>query len=274
MLEQSITYKWIKHLNLFIQAGQPWDDPKRFYNFSTTEYSEASVFDKIRSLLMTVHNYDPKIITKDIKSPLNQDDLNYLHHIFEKYHGLYDEQNLNEFFQEAPKPVQDALGDLNIWIHRYESIGGFPRFVATWKYKPYRDKFDYADMELFTLSEEWGDLRLNYCEIGKSLYDFWHDNDSYIDKEAFKPHHHFCFDCTVRFTDKTKQEFQVEEEKIWNYFDANYKFFKSLGYEKYDKRLCMGGITIGKLIYNQPRQEILREISKHQTMKSIRLQIQ
>lgn len=272
LLDTNIAHKWTKHLNFFIQAGQPWDDAKRFYNFANSDLTEQVVYNKLYSLLMIIKNYAPEIVTKEISFPLSQDDLNYLHHIFEIYHGLYDKQNENIFYTQAPGQVQNALGDLNIWIHRYESLNQFPRFVGTWKYKPYRDEFDLDDMKLFSLKEEWGDLRLNYCEIGKTLFDFWHDQDQYIHAEAFQPHHHFCFDFTVRFLDKPDKFFNEIEQQVWDYFDQHADFFNSLGYVKHDKKLCLGGLTIGKLITTDPKTEVINQISKHQCLKNIRLE--
>lgn len=260
----------MKHLQLFTQSGQPWDDSTRFYNFPNTKYPESVVVDRLKQLLNVIKNYAPDIVDKDIGEKITQDDLNYFHHIFEVYHGLYDAQDQNEFFKNAPKEVQDALGDLNIWIHRYETLGSMPRFVATWKYKPYRDDMEEEDFKLFSLGEEWGDLILNYCEIGKTLYDMWHDNDAYIAPEAFKPLKNFCFDFTVRFSEKTKDEWTGIEEKIWNYFDQNEDFFHAQGYKKYDPKLSLGSITIAKIETNEPKNIIIEKISKHQCLKSIR----
>jgi len=272
LLDISIAQRWVKHLNLFIQAGQPWDDNKRFYNFPNTQFTEEVVAARLKELITTIKNYDPSVVKKDIGANITQDDLNYFHHIFETCHGLYDAQHTNTFFQNAPVEVQNALGDLNIWIHRYESLGQIPRFVATWKYKPYRDSILDDEFEFFNLSEEWGDLRLNYCEIGKTLFDLWNDNDQYICPEAFKPLHYFCFDFTVRFTDKSKEDFAEMEEKIWQYFDKNQDFFREQGYEKYDTKLSLGAITIAKLIQTADKEKIIKEISDHQQFKSIRIE--
>jgi hypothetical protein len=150
-------------------------------------------------------------------------------------------------------------------------LNAFPRFVATWKYKPYRDLIENSEFELFTLQEEWGDLRLNYCEIGKTLYDFWKDNDQYIAPEAFKPQAHMCFDFTVKFMNYTKLDFENTKKSIWEYFDQNQNFFHKLGYKKYDPKLSLGSITLGKLIQNQSKQDIIESISKHQCLKNIRV---
>jgi len=262
-----IAQRWLKHLNLFIEAGQPWDDAERFYNFPNTQFAKPVVVERLKKLIDTIKNYAPDIINRDIKD-ITGDDLNYLHHVFEKYHGLYDTQNTNNFFTNAPKEVQDALGNLNIWIHRYETLGGMPRFVATWKYKPYREEIQNQDFKLFKLKEQWGDLMLNYCEIGKTLFDFWHDNDQYVSAEAFKPLKHFCFDFTVRFTNHNDQEYQTMEQQIWQYFNQHKNFFEGLGYTAHDPQLSLGWISIGELVYNN-KQQVIEQIAKHQKLKSI-----
>jgi hypothetical protein len=271
LVDTSITHKWLKHLNLFIEAGQPWDDLKRFYNFPNSEYTHDRVVDHLRRLIQTINDYSPGLIQKSIGHSPTQDDLNYLHHIFEVYHGLYDQQSSNEFFSKAPVAVQDALGDLNIWIHRYETLNAFPRFVATWKYKPYRDLIEDNEFELFTLQEDWGDLRLNYCEIGKTLYDLWHDNDQYIAPDAFKPQSHLCVDFTVRFHSDSAQDLKNTEQLIWKYFEQNQDFFHRQGYKKYDSKLSLGSITLGKLIMTQSKSQIIEMISQHQCIKSIKV---
>ena len=271
LLDTSITQKWLKHLALFIDAGQPWDDIKRFYNFPNSEYTHDRVVEHLRYLTEIINNYSPGLIDRNIAQTITQDDLNYLHHIFEVYHGLYDQQSSNEFFCNAPVEVQNALGDLNIWIHRYETLNAFPRFVATWKYKPYRDTITDDEFDLFTLHEDWGDLRLNYCEIGKTLYDLWHDNDQYIAPDAFRPQHHMCFDFTVKFANYSQQDIQTTETKIWDYYDTNKDFFQSQGYKKYDPKLSLGSVTLGKLINDNPKEQIIDMISQHQQLKNIKV---
>lgn len=258
-------------MRLFIDAGQPWDDSQRFYNFSNDRYGHKETLLRIKQLIGIISDYAPDIVQREIGESLSQDDLNYLHHIFEIYHGLYDQQHCNQFFMNAPQEVQEALGDLNIWIHRYETLGSMARFVATWKYKPYRDNMLPEDFEHFSLYEQWGDLRLNYCEIGKTLYDMWHDNDHHMGADAFVPHSHYCFDFTVRFSELSDSDIQSIEKSIWQYYDVNQKYFQDRGFSKYDKRLSLGGITIGKLDISRGKQYIFDQISQHQTLKQIKI---
>jgi hypothetical protein len=270
LLDVDIAHRWLAHVQMFIDAGQPWDDPDRFYNFNNTKFDRAAVAKKLTELVTIINSYQP-IVERWPSKDLTQDDLNYLHHVFEVYHGLYDAQQNNDFFINAPTDVQNALGDLNVWIHRFESLGGTPRFVATWKYKPYREEIKEEEFKLFTLKEEWGDLRLNYCEIGKTLYDLWHDNDQYIASDAFKPLKHFCFDFNVKFIDRPMTHFNTVEQKIWDYFDTNQDFFQSQGYKKYDPRLSLGSIVVGKIKNLDSKETILEKVSQHQTLKSINI---
>lgn len=268
--QHSLVDRWLKHLDLFVSAGCPWDDPYRFYNFPDNQFTKEKTIEHLKHLISIIKNYAPQIIDRTFGNDFTQDDMNYLHHIFEMYHGLYDKQDQNSFFMAAPELVQNALADLNIWIHRYETLGGIPRFVATWKYKPFRETMIEEDFSLFQLEEQWGDLMLNYCEIGKTLYDLWHDNDRYIHPDAFKPLGHFCVDFTVRFSDLAPQDYQTTEQEIWNYFDTHQDFFHSQGYKKHDPKLSLGWISLGNLVYDGDRSKVIEQVSKHQKLKTIR----
>lgn len=271
LIPHSVTKKWLKHAAMFIAAGQPWDDPERFYNFPKSKFDKTAVVDHLKTLVQIVKDYAPNTVPREFGDELTQDDLNYLHHVFEIYHGLYDQQDTNDFFNSAPKEVQDALGDLNIWIHRYEALNNIPRFVATWKYKPYRDQLDDSEYSLFDLGEQWGDLIVNYCEIGKTLYDLWHDNDQYIADNAFLPLKHVCFDFTVRFSNKTAEEVEATKASIWEYYDQRRDFFTAQGYPKYDPKLSLGFITIGKIRHSGSKQDLIDTIAQHQKFKTIKI---
>lgn len=268
VLDLPIAQRWLSRVKQFEKAGQPLDDPGRFYNFPNNVWTQPKVVQHLKHLVAVINDYQP-VATRPLGDVLSQDDLNYLHHVFEVYHGLYDDQSQNEFFSSAPAAVQKALADLNIWIHRYETLGGIPRFVCTWFNQGERDHVLDHEYDLFTLRDQWGDLRLNYCEIGKTLFDHWHDHDDYIKPEAFKPLSRFGFDFTVRFSDRTDEYWDQVEQGIWEYFDGRKEFFHSLGYHKHDPRLALGSITVARLNF-QDRDQVLHDISQHQHIKCIR----
>lgn len=268
LFNTNIANKWYTELEEFIQSGQSLDDCERFYNFPHSKYTEEYVVNYLNYLIDTINSHKHIIETR-AQIGMTQDTLNYLHHIFEVYHGLYDSQLTNKFFMEAPKSVQLALGDLNIWVHRYETLGGIPRFVGTWYNKPCRKLLDTDDFNEFTLVEHWGDLKINYCEVGKTLFDLYHDNDRYIDPAAFKPLHYYSVDFTVRFTNNPEEYYLVETDKVWEYYDQHSDFFLSQGYVKYDAKLSLGSITVGKIITTEPKEVVIEQIGLHQKIQKI-----
>jgi hypothetical protein len=80
-----------------------------------------------------------------------------------------------------------------------------------------------------------------------------------------------CFDFTVKFANYSQQDIQTTETNIWNYYDKNKDFFQSQGYKKYDSKLSLGSITLGKLINNESKEQIIDMISRHQLLKNIKV---
>jgi hypothetical protein len=271
LVDIPIAHRWLTEVKLFVEYGSPWDDPFRFYNFQNNYWTHDRIVNKLKKIIDIINNHAPGTIDIVIVDSVTQDQLNYLHSIFEKCHGLYDQQQTNHFFTQSPGIVRSALSDLNIFIHRYESLGDIPRFVATWYGKPQRQPILDSDFKHFTLVESWGDLRLNYCEIGKHLYDLWHDNDNYVSADAFKPQHWFSFDFTVRFTSKDPTYYTNIENLVWDYVQNNLDMFNRLGYSMHDPKLALGGITVAKLKENSSREEIIYNIDQHQQLKSIKI---
>jgi cytidyltransferase-like protein len=264
-----ISRKWLIELDEFIKSKQNVDDDERFYNFPYSKYTKSFVIEELKKIIDTINSYSSGLIDIILKEDITQDTLNYLHHIFEIYHGLYDEQQSNKFFNNAPIEVQLALRNLNILVHRYESLGAIPRFVATWYGKPSRKPLAEKDFEEFTLLETWGTMYINYCEVGKTLFDLYNDNDNYIDPKAFKPLQYYSMDFTVRFTDKNRNYYQELEEKVWRYYNDNEEFFINQRYFKYDPKLSLGLIPVADIVLTDSKEQTLDLIGKHQKIKSI-----
>jgi|TARA_R110001606_G_scaffold33786_8_gene100552 cytidyltransferase-like protein len=265
---EDIARKWLHELEEFIEYNAWVDDPERFYNFPNSKYTESYVRKELNKTVQTINKYSPNLVDTYVGKP-DQDRLNYLHHIFEEYHGLYDQQQSNKFFRTAPEEVKLALRNLNILIHRYESLGDIPRLVGTWYGKPQRKELAQDDFNQFTLAETWGTMYINYCEVGKTLFDLYHDNDQYIDPIAFKPLAHYSMDFTVRFTDKDRSYYQKLEEEVWNYHDKHIDFFAQQGYSPRSPRLSLGLIPVAQLVERESRNMIITNIGLHQHIKSI-----
>lgn len=269
--DTDISKKWLEELSEFIDNGQPFDDRERFYNFPHSKYTAEYVVNYLNDIIDIINAYSPSLVETRAFVGMEQDMLNYLHHIFEVYHGLYDQQSTNQFFSQAPIEVRQALRDLNIWVHRYESLGDIPRFVGTWYGKPSRKRLADEDFKHFSFSENWGDLKINYCEVGKTLYDLYHDNDQYIEADAFKPLHYYSVDFTVRFATGSLEYYETVENEIWDYYDLHEDFFKSRGFEKYDPKLAVGWIPVARIITAETKEAVIESIGRHQCIQSINI---
>lgn len=262
----SIVPLWVDQV---LKAKQTYsiDDPTRFYGFDSYYEQEKTALLKINNCIDIINSHE-KIITRKLTSVTDQDTLNYLHNIFEVYHGLLDRQT-HPFFVGASKQVQDALADLNIFVHRCESIvrGNNPRHVITYFGLPKTMKLAEEHYTLFTDIFEFGTVYLNYVEIGKTIEDLALDNDRYISDEAFKPFSFFSADFAVTFFESDLNWIFEKRDLVRNYYLKHSKFFLDKGYYAGHPHLTLGKIPLADIDYSQP--DVLQLIQTRQYVKSV-----
>jgi hypothetical protein len=247
----------------------PLDHPDRFYSFSTPAQEQARAISDIQQCITTINAHE-LIILRPFE--YTQDCLNYLHNIFEQYHGLLDQQN-TPYWQQAPEPVRKALADLNLAVHRCESVatGARPRFVCTWFGMP---KTHCLAPELQRMYGEqhikFGTVYLNYCEIGKTLEDLAHDNDKYISEDAFLPFSHYSADFNVAFYDKDLSE---SYKLVQHYIDQHLDFFLAHNITSvYNVNAQPLRFPLADLVYNGSKEHLLLQIVQHQHVHEIILE--
>ena len=89
--EHAVTKKWVERL-LLAQQQYSIDAPTRFYGFGTLEEQTADALQRMKQCIALINSHE-HIINKTLTDVADQDTLNYLHHVFEVYHGLLDQQN-------------------------------------------------------------------------------------------------------------------------------------------------------------------------------------
>jgi hypothetical protein len=265
----AIAVKWKEKVLTAQKNNYMIDDPTRFYGFNQLCQEKNKALNLINSNIKTINQYQP-IIDRELIDINDQDTLNYLHHIFEVYHGLLDKQD-TEFWNNAPVDVQTALANLNINVHRIESIqyGNTPRFVTTYFRLPKKDTLLDNDFNYLTNCFTFGGLYLNYVEIGKTLENLMRDNDQYIDQNAFKPWNYFSADFKVIFKDTNPIHAINSLTDCKNYFEKNKTFFSNQGYKSFTNQLNPGAISLGQLIYKESKDSIIEKIKKHQFVRSV-----
>lgn len=258
---------WVERM----QHRDAWimDHPDRFYGFDSLSQEHQHAIDMLQSCINTINSFEP-IIQRSFE--FTQDHLNYLHHIFEVYHGLLDQQQ-HDFWNRAPEDVKKALADLNLAVHRGETAlrGNKPRFVCTWFGMPKTHRLDPGIQGSYgSWLIEFGTVYLNYCEIGKTAEELMRDNDQYIDPQAFQPFSHYSADFNVQFYnyDLSKIYGQVQR-----YINQHSEFFVAHNITSvYNIKAQPLRYPVADLVYDGDQEKILREIARRQWVQQVILE--
>ena len=272
LLDSPLTKLWVERMHS--RDNYPLDHPDRFYGFNSQEQEVARAEQYIQSCINTINDYQP-IVEQPFTNYQDQDCLNYLHSIFERYHGQLDQQQ-TEFWNQAPDTVKQALANLNLAVHRCESAarGVRPRFVCTWYGMPKTLHIPRQYMLKYsTMSTFFGTVYLNYCEIGKTLEDLATDRDRYIGDDMFKPFDFYSADFVVKFWDDTTEEIRDRLERMQQYYKTQQEFFQSRGYTAFnDPQLLPLRFPVAQLIETMPREQLLTEIKQRQQVSQVYIQ--
>jgi hypothetical protein len=250
---------WVERMQA--RGNYPLDHPDRFYGFG------SQLEERIRAELMieqciTTINQHEAIIERGFD--WSQDSLNYLHNIFERYHGLLDQQN-TDYWNRAPDTVRRALAELNLAVHRCETVaeGPQPRLVCTWYGLPKTHRLDLTLQEQCGVSQlQFGTVYLNYCEIGKTAEDLANDNDKYIGNDAFKPFGYYSADFNIQFHDRDLTD---RYGKVQQYIDQHGDFFLAHGITSvYNIQARPQRFPVADLIYTGNRNQLLADIAARQ----------
>lgn len=272
LLNTAIAELWLERF----EAAQayPLDHPDRFYGFGTGAEEKSRALDEILRCVGVINDHKP-IITRPIESVDDQDSLNYLHNIFERYHGLLDQQT-SDFWQSSPTHVRRALADLNLAVHRAETAirGARPRMVCTWFGLPKVKRLDPVLMSRHgTLAPDFGTVCLNYVEIGKTLLELAQDDDKYISDDAFRPFNYYSADFVIRFHTFGVDEIQRNLLLAERYFNKHRDFFQARGYATYDDvRLLPMFFPVAHLKHDQDRQALIAAIAEQPYITKVSVQ--
>lgn len=234
------------------------DEPERFYGIGTVESQTAQVITKINQCIDIINNYQT-IINCELKSIDDQDTLNYLHNVFELYHGLLDKQS-SVFWDGAPDQVRIALARLNTLVHQCEVVQRKHRMqhLVTWYSCPKVLRLDSGELDLFKPTIAAGTVFLLYAEIGKTLDALAEDDDQYIGDDAFKPYDHYGPDFGV-FLEPLEQDFMTARIlHTQKYYEQHRDFFISKGYSWDQLKKSIGCIPLAHMVDIQQIADIIQ----------------
>jgi hypothetical protein len=267
IIPSPLAERWVERM--LQRTAWPMDNPDRFYGFGTPAQERDRAVAMIQDCVHTINSHQ-HIIHGEFE--FSQDYLNYLHHIFEVHHGLLDQQT-SDFWKSAPESVRQALANLNLAVHRCESVvaGADPRFVCTWFGMPKAHKLDPDLQGMYgTWDIQFGTVYLNYCEIGKTVEDLANDNDKYIGKDAFKPFSHYSADFNVAFYDRNLSDIYG---RVQNYIDQHQDFFVAHSIKSvYNTKAQPLRFPVAKLEFDGNREKLLFEIAQRQWVQQVILE--
>lgn len=268
--DNPIVPKWCERLES-AQAKYSIDDPSRFYGLGSIDQQHADAIQRINLSIETINRFEP-IIDRTLTDVNDQDTLNYLHHIFEVYHGTLDRQT-HEFWSRAPKSVQLALADLNIYVHRCEDVQrrALPRHVVTYYGLPKTETLAIEDYNFFEDWTTFGTVYLNYVEIGKTLGELAMDNDAYIFDTGFQPFRHYSADFAARFWSDTNRQIDEVRAKIKEYYTRHQEFFLLRNLPWGHEYLLNGSVPLADLEYTGNKQELINNLATHQWVDHVTL---
>ena len=257
---------WVERMHQ--RHAWPMDNPDRFYGFGTAQQEQHRAANMIQQCIATINNHQ-HIIDREFE--YTQDGLNYLHNIFERYHGLLDQQT-SDYWLQASDTVRQALANLNLAVHRAETAlaDPCPRFVCTWFGMPKTKQLDIDTIQTHgELQIKFGTVYLNYCEIGKTAEDLAHDNDIYIGDDAFRPFGYYSADFNVAFYD---QDLNQKLASMQQYIEQHQEFFLAHGIESvYNVKAQPLRFPVADLEYTGTQQELISQIRSRQFVREVKI---
>jgi hypothetical protein len=191
--------------------------------------------------------------------------------MFETYHGLLDQQT-HDFWINAPHPVQTALAQLNIAVHRCESVGhALPELVCTWFGMPKIYKLHPEIAKQYgSMTVPFGTVCLNYVEIGKTLEDLAYDQDQYIGDNAFQPWQHYSADFVIPFFDR---DYSKKLPMMEQYLKQHQDFFLARGIENvYNINAMPLRYPVADLADTRSKEELIKLIAQRQHVTRVSIE--
>jgi len=257
--KNDISDRWASEINNYYEIYES----NRFKGFpgKDQKYYEQH----LKTHINIINEYNPNTIKNiDITS---QDNLNYLHKFFETLRGHI--ETGTEFYNTAPDNIKQSVDVFNVLIHEYEHFlrdQGYPTLVVTFKDRP-RHRLNVNDYNEFTFKWNFGEVYINYCEVGKPLLDVYKDKDEYVGNENIRPLEYYSADFMIKFGPSTTKEIfyrKLEDFNTW---------YKTTGLTF--KNLSLGLIPVAKInmlesnFDNCIEEEIIEIIGKYNKVKKV-----
>jgi hypothetical protein len=202
-----------------------------------------------------------------------QEQLNHLHHYFETLRGGI--LSSAEYWKNATDQEKVALERYNVIIHRAESFYSsstrkqhYPRLVCRFNRSFRHDLLD-EDYQHFTLLRNFGEVYINYCEVGKPLYDIYKDGDDIVGEDNIRPLRYYSAGFNTYFFDRSQKNIDKFLQGMSKWWDQNNNYLTALGFTKDDPKNAIGNIPVAMIDTNKDQEEIIYNLCEYNKMKRV-----
>lgn len=278
IFETSIAKKW----TVEVRKNYTIYEDDRFINWPDEKKDKTYYINELNTQMKIVDEYYPNIIPFFLEEDqINQNSFNILHKFFEDTRGPIVEATA--FYNNAPENVKIAINRFNIMIHEFESYVSSKdkthpeaRLVVTFNN---RDRYLLKDEDYnyCTMFRNFGEVYINYCEVGKPVYEVLKDNDEIIGNSNIRPLSYYSADFQIKFgSTMTDTEYNTLMEKLNTRYENKRDFFENLGLF-YNKKLALGLIPVAKInqVYSEfidmTEFEIINSLSEFNIVTKVKI---
>ena len=273
--DSDIAIKWFECLaHQVLNVDNTSVEPDRMYNFPDGVWTEEKLVNELNACITTINKRNEVILhTAYVGMP--QEQLNSLHHYFENLRG--GTASPADFWLSADSEEQVALERYNVIIHRAENFyhnqnagSYFPRLVFRFKDRK-RYELSDDDYQHFTLNRQFGEIYINYCEVGKPLYDVYKDDDDIVGEDNIRPLKWYSPDFTAYFHDRRTESVNRFLQGMDEWWDRNDNYLSALGFTKGDPKNAIGNIPVGMLDTELSRDEVINSLVEFNTIDRVEI---
>lgn len=275
VLEFPSAQGWLELLSKNLEAETPfrYSEP-RFIGFPKDAYSATYYHNQIveNALILNRYLLEPEQVRLKEGSALSQEDLNRIHLDFDRIHSP--KVVASGKFAKFPKDFHLAASRLNEAIHCLEikeasgSSGKAAQIYFEYAEAETR-KIPDGDLQKFSFQPQFGDLSVHYCQVGKTLFDVYHDQDDVEIAKSVRPQDSYSANFTVRFS-------HVDDAYFPRYRKPFADWAKEREIDINDPKWAVGNLVVAKLEsidgeFPKDRQETLCLLSDYLCLHEIRI---
>ncbi len=260
--DHSAAQKWA-HCIAQSQAHSQLLEDKRWYNFPGKKMSSLpKIALELEGVIHRLNELHPGLITEKPDPENLQDSVNRLHTHFADSHLV--KNRITEI-------SHDAWFEFNNLLHAFEAVerslqvepqAQIPNasIVFTWK-DNFNTPLAELDYQEFTIAKKFGTCYINYCQVGRHLFEMFQAQDHELADEHILPLRNASADTYLWFGQSTgPQGFKRKMQDIETWFFKNEEHFKRLGFKWGDPKLAIGWIPVASL------EKDLRNLSDQKDM--------